>query len=63
MKPRTDSEQRQRRLYTHLGTVAGRAEGNWIYIYIYIFIFIYLYLYIYIYMYIMGAGDSLIFLT
>ena len=30
MKPRTDSEQWQRRLYTHLGTVAGRAEGNWI---------------------------------
>ena len=42
VKPRNDSEQRQSRLYTNLGTVAGRAEGNWIYIYTYEFLCIHI---------------------
>ena len=48
VKPRNDSEQRQSRLYTQKGTVAGRAEGNWIFcFYIYIYFLIYFYIFLY----------------
>ena len=53
-------------LLTFPGTVAGMAEGNWIYIYIYTYIYlyvktsIYIYIYIYIVFLIFGINNNYI---